>query len=245
MTINIEDQAIIIKVSKFQESSLIIDCFTKEHGLLKGLIKSSKQANELIPMNLVHVNYRNRIETQLGYLKLEVIRNYFSLLGFNRLKLKLANALLSVVSSLLTEGDQHRKLYDEINQFFENLYSHDDILINLKNYALLELIILSEIGYGLDLSQCVVTNSNEDLAYISPKSGCAVSLKASIGYENKLFKMPPFYQNSSVQAKKDEIMNALNINKFFFIKNIYSPDGTHIPFERESLNDYFNQHLVN
>lgn len=232
---HLESQAIVIKTARFQENSLIIDCFSREHGIIKGLVKSRKMAQIAAPGTLVHAVLKARLPSHLGMLSLESIRTYLSLIGFDRLKLRLLNCALILCSTLLSERDAHPNLYDTLLAFLEELTAESDSTHTLKTYALLELEMMKEAGYGLDLSKCVVSNATVGLAYISPKSGCAVSTGAGQPYHDKLFKMPAFYLNNAHPTDSESVTLALKINEFFLRKRIFEPNNMRMIEERCGL----------
>lgn len=232
---HIESQAIVIKTSKFQENSLIVDCFSREHGIIKGLIKSRKMSQIAIPGTLVHVAIKARLQSHLGMMHIESIRTYLSLIGFDRLKLRLLNCSLAICTNLLHERDAHPSLYDALLAFLEELSGESGTIAILKAYTLLELEMMKEAGYGLDLSKCVVSNDTENLVYISPKSGCAVSKGAGLAYHDKLFKMPAFYLNKAHVADIESITHALNLNEFFLHKRIFEPNNMRMIEERRGI----------
>ncbi len=241
----IEGSAIILKASKFQESSIIIECFSRERGVLKGVIKARKTVQAAVPGTLVHLIFKARLDSHLGTLQIEPIRTYLSLVVFDRLRLKLLNCALLMCAAILHERDAHPNLYDALLGFLEALTEESHKTHILKLYALLELKMMEEAGYGLDLSKCVVTNDTTDLAYISPKSGCAVSGKAGKAYHDKLFKMPPFYLDNANRADANQgdrsqtdlelLKNALKLNKFFLHNRIFEPNNMRIIEERYEL----------
>ena len=232
---HIESEAIIIKAFKFQESSLIVDCFTENHGIVRGLIKSKRKIAEIMPISLVYIIHKARLPEQLGYLQIETIRNYLSLLGFSRVKLKIVNCILAILVKILHEGDKHPLLYNELKKFLEVLQNSNSDLDSLKSYALLELRVLAETGYGLDLTKCVVSKTKENLIYISPKSGCAVSAKEGEQYSDKLLKMPEFYLDHTIAGNKNSVRLALEVSQLFLQRCIFEASNSPMPYERMTL----------
>ena len=79
---------------------------------------------------------------------------------------------------------------------------------------------LKSLGFGLDLSKCVVSGSKKELKFVSPKSGCAVSRKSSIGWENKLLVLPEFLDigNASTDISKIDLENGFKLTEYFIRK---------------------------
>ncbi len=236
----ISEHAIIIKATKFQENSLIIDCFSREHGMLRGLLKGRKAFQMATPCALVHIILKSRLEAHLGMMQVESIRNYASLIGFDRLKLRLINCVLMLCRNLLHERDAHPVMYDSLLVFLESLCDESDTVKLLKSYALLELEIMTESGYGLDLTKCVASNDTHNLIYISPKSGCAISENMGKPYHDKLFMMPAFYLDATIPGDYDNVACALQLNEFFLRKRIFDNCNMRMPEERQGLSNLLN-----
>ncbi|MCE2991551.1 MAG: DNA repair protein RecO [Candidatus Jidaibacter sp.] len=236
---HIEGQAIVLKNTKFQESASIVECFTREHGVLKGFIRSGKVSQSINDGALVHIDLKARLETHLGTLKIEMIKNHLAHIGFDRLKLKLLKCILNMSVKLLRERDPHANLYDNMISFLDKLCNEVSVIEILKAYALLEVKFMEEAGYGLDLSKCVVTNVTKDLFYISPKSGCAVSRETGKPYDNKLFKMPQFYlkgrESLIHESDYEAVIEALKLNEFFLWKRVFEPNNLKMPEGRGDL----------
>lgn len=230
-----EDIGIVIELSEFQEKSLIVSCFSKSHGLVRGFIKSKKSVAQVSVGSLVTISYKARLATHLGTLQLELIKNFTNMLAFDRLKLTMLQSAVSIVPKALKDLDAHEILFDRFFLFLEELISTDDVLELCKHYVLLELEVLSSCGYGLDLSRCVVTESPNDLAYISPKSGCAVSKSAGLAYHNKLFKMPSFFIEQGGEININEALESINITGYFLSKRLLKDDRHGLPKIRDEI----------
>ena len=121
------------------------------------------------------------------------IKNYSIIFFDNDIKL---NTLLSICS-LIDLCFPHK--LPQLNLYRKTILLMEDLKLKdwLNKYILWELFLLSEIGFGLDLKQCTISGSTENLIYISPNSGKAVSSSVGNKYHDKLFKLPVFFLNSS------------------------------------------------
>ena len=172
-------EGILLAVSDLGESSTIIEVFTREFGVCKGVVrggKSKKIGPILQPGAQLNVTWRARLESHLGVFKPELIQSRFSLVMSQRDRLAGLNATCSLLRFSLPERDPHPKLYDRTINLLNFLITRSDWPLT---YLRWELMLLEDMGFGLDLTKCAVTNITEDLAYISPKSGCAISKKAA------------------------------------------------------------------
>lgn len=230
-----EDIGIVIELSEFQEKSLIVSCFSKSHGLVRGFIKSKKSVSQVSVGSLVTISYKARLATHLGTIQIELIKNFTNMLAFDRLKLTMLQSAVSIVPKALMDLDAHETLFDKFLMFLEDLINTDDVMQLCKSYVLLELEVLSSCGYGLDLSRCVVTELESDLAYISPKSGCAVSKSAGLEYHNKLFKMPSFFIYDSEEINLNEVLESINITGYFLSKRLLKDDRQGLPKIRDEI----------
>ena len=101
--------------------------------------------------------------------------------------------------------------------------------------------LLSEIGYGLDLSECAVTNNKDNLKYISPSSGRAVTKVGAGNYKDKLFELPEFFLDIERQSQHKDIINAINITEYFLKKRFYEPNNLNFPQSRNRLKEALNK----
>jgi len=101
-------------------------------------------------------------------------------------------------------------------------------------YIFWELFLLSELGYGLDLEKCVVSGKKENLIYISPKSGKAVSKTEGEKYKNNLLYLPKFLINKNVEPTKDSLKQGISLTGFF-INKFLKKNNKKIPFCRKNI----------
>ena len=104
----------------------------------------------------------------------------------------------------------------------------------LNKYILWELFLLSEMGYGLDLKKCAVSGKKENLIYVSPKSGKAVSKKEGEKYKNKLLNLPKFLVNKNVKPSNDSLKQAISLTGFF-IDKFLRKNNKKLPFYRKKI----------
>ena len=105
----------------------------------------------------------------------------------------------------------------------------------IKSYIFWEIDLLSDIGYGLDLTECAVTSEKENLKFVSPSSGRAVTIEGAGSYKDKLFKLPNFLINRSSEYNNEDLENALNLTEHFFRKRFYEPNNLNFPKSRNHL----------
>ncbi|MDA9573573.1 DNA repair protein RecO [Rickettsiales bacterium] len=221
------DEGIIINISNYQDSSAIIKLLTKDHGICCGFIKNakSKKAISLYQIgNLITFEYRNRIDDNLGsFFNVDISKSYLAPLIFEPFKLELVKLPLYIFDKAFLEREEHRLLFLELISFFEEIAS--DNITNyhaVGKYIKFELKILESLGYGIDITCCVVTNNSDNLAFISPKSAKAVSYEIGKPYEKKLLILPNFLTGHlDNNIAKNDLINGLKLTGYFLAKNIF------------------------
>lgn len=236
------DQGIIISLRKHGEYDAIIDVMTREHGRHAGMVKGGmgrRQRGDLQPGNEVDLDWRGRLVTHLGTYRVE-LRNAraASYLNFSE-RLSSLNSVCALLSVTLPEREPYKALYDGLKAFLDALEISDHEVTNWG--ALLvkwELGLLSELGFGLDLSCCAATGVTDDLCYVSPKSGRAVSREAGQPYHDKMLALPAFLVGGGDVTLQD-IRDGLSLSEFFLDRYVLQPHNRKIPRSRLMLRDYF------
>jgi len=215
---NISDQGIIISSKAFQETSAIVTVFTKENGIQSGIanrIKSPKNAHIYLAGNFVDFTWNARLATHMGSVKCELIKAYGAKVMHNKLRLYGMNSILSMIQNTLKPHERYTALFDVLHQYAaQEKFSFLD-------YIKTELFLLQEIGYSLDLSTCASTGSTENLTYVSPKSGKAVSHEAGRPYADMMLKLPEFLHLDKEVSCNLQIQDALNLTGYFFRRHVF------------------------
>ena len=167
--------------------------------------------------NIVEFSWQARLSEHLGIMTIHLLKPITSLFFNSNLTLTIIISLCKTIYLCLPERHKEEILYLKLKSYFEELKYSKNLI---KDYVLFEMLLLAELGYSLDLDQCAANNSRENLIYISPKSGKAVSEEAGKGYENMLFSMPKFFTENVESPSDDELKNALQITGYFIKKFI-------------------------
>ena len=228
----INDEGIIIKKNKYRESSLLISFFSLNHGINSGLVKGvmKKDFGTYEIGNKVYIKSSFRLDEQLWNCRFELIKNnsvnYFD----NQNKLNALLAVCSIIDLSLPKNNPQINIYKKTINLIENLLSKDWAV----KYIFWELFLLSELGYGLDLEKCVVSGKKENLIYVSPKSGKAVSKKEGEKYKNKLLNLPKFLIDKNVKPSNDSLKQAISLTGFF-IDKFLKKNNKKLPFYRKKI----------
>lgn len=171
------------------ENAVIIEVLTVSHGRHAGLVPggaSRKRAAMLQPGARLDLRWRARSEDQLGHFIAEPLRLRSGLLA-DPLGLTGLNAVCSLLVFALAERDPHPQLVQMTETLLDSMEAGVDWA---EDYLRWEMLLLDEMGFGLDLASCAVTGAAEGLAYVSPRSGRAVSREGAGEWADRLLPLP-------------------------------------------------------
>jgi DNA repair protein RecO (recombination protein O) len=209
-----EDQGAILAVRPHGEGSAIIEVFTRSHGRHAGIVRgglSRRRAGQLQPGAQVAVVWRARLESHLGAFAVEPVRSRAAQAMGDRLSLAGLSSVTALLSAALPERDPHPLFYDRTILLLDLL---GQTAVWPLAYLQWELALLEELGFGLDLTACAVTGRAEDLAYVSPRSGRAVSRAAAGAWADRLLPLPPVLRGAG-EAGDAEVAAALGTTGWF------------------------------
>ncbi len=229
-----KDEGYITAIRRYGENSLIINLLTKDHGLVGGFIKgggSSKKLGIYQPGNRISIDAYARIEENMLSFKTELLSPLSVNFMSSSAKLAALSSLCALCMSCLPEKENLEHFYGYIESFF-NLIDEENWL---THYCFFEFYLLEYLGIGLDLSQCAVTGSNKNLAYVSPKSGRAVCRESGQPYANRLYRYPHFIVDKNYFPNREEMADLLKMTGFFLTKNFFQTHGLKFPQNRANL----------
>ena len=228
------DEGYIVNLRKYGEKSVIATVITKNHGLLRGFVRSalSKKSLGIYQLgNHVAIDSYARVEENMPSFKIELISPSAVNFMQNSQKLAALSGLCSLCSSCLPENENIERFYYYIDSFITLI----DQPNWLAHYAFFEFYLLEYLGIGLDLSHCADTGSKENLAYVSPKSGRAICLSSGAPYQDKLFSYPHFIVDKNYTPTNSEVADLLKMTDFFLNKNFFQIHGLKFPQNRVNL----------
>ncbi|MGE0847326.1 MAG: DNA repair protein RecO [Flavobacteriaceae bacterium] len=228
------DTAIILGTRRHGETSAIVELFTREHGRHLGLVRGGR-SRRMQPVlqagNGVDVVWRARLEDHLGLLAVELTASRAADLFAARHRLY-AFQTLAAHLRLYPERDPHPDIHARLERFLD---VGDDLRSLAAELARLELHLLADLGHGLDLSVCAATGASDDLVYVSPKTGRAVSRHAGAAYADRLFALPRFLIDSGAAPEIRDIHAAARLAGYFLDRDLYGPRNLRPAAERDRL----------
>lgn len=217
----IDDEGILLSLKKLVENSIIAVLLLRNHGIVKGVIKrtNNSKGTDLIAGNIFQANWYARLPEHLGSYRLEISEHIQKNILYEQEKIALISYILSLISASLPEHDPCPNFYDDVkiilNRISNQKLTKLDLLAIMIDF---ELLILTASGYRLSLEQCAMGGNQDNLLFISPKTGAAASEIAS-EYADKLFAFPAYFKNKEHNNDYADLNNALNITEHFLIKH--------------------------
>ena len=225
------DSGIILSTRPFGENSRILSLLTPHYGRHAGLIKIPKSRSRLNieAGTFVEATWNARLSEHLGQWALETTAAMGARLLPYRVPLTALSSACHLTEQCLPERHPYPHLYDLLKQLIEDLLHAPDWQISYVNY---ELALLKDLGFGLDLSVCAATGQRDDLIYISPKTGRAVSREAGEPYKAQLLPLPSYWVNEGMVP---DIRTSLIVTGYFLGQHLTERQG--LPVIRQRLED--------
>lgn len=231
------DDAIVLAMRPHGESGAVVSLLTREHGRHAGLVRGAQsKANRgvLLPGNLVSALWRARLAEQLGALKCELVAATAALAMEAAGPLAALTSACALCEAALPERQPHAPLFEALLALLDSLDSQAWPSV----YIHWELALLRGLGFGLDLSVCAA-GGNDQLCFVSPKTGRAVSLSAGEPYRDKLLALPRFLVAGG-EGSAAEIAEGLVLTGFFLDRYVLGPHGQALPPARARLVERIN-----
>jgi DNA repair protein RecO (recombination protein O) len=225
------DEGIVIGVRRHGEASAILELMTREHGRHLGMVRGgfgTRMKPILQTGNSVSANWRARLDEHLGNYTVEALRqrasNFFgaphAIYGVTH---------LAALMRLLPERDPHADLYEVFEGILDRL---ENPVVAAPMVARFELQMLTELGFGLDLEQCASTGATDDLIYVSPKSGRAVSRTAGEPWADRMLRLPDFLLDGEREPAGRDLADGFALTGFFLARHVLEPRGLSLTDER-------------
>lgn len=220
-----QEEAIILGIRRHGETSVIAEVMTKGRGRHLGLVRGGRSRRlqpVLQPGNLVDVTWRARLDEHLGEFRIEPVRQRAAELMEHATSLYGLQSMAALLR-LLPERDPHPHLYEALDIILDHLGEPGSAGALFVRF---ELAVLNDLGFGLDLTECAATGGRDDLAYVSPKSGRAVSRAAGEPWADRMLRLPDFLTGEGASVVTAEgLADAFRLSAYFLHRHVYDPRG--------------------
>jgi len=230
-----EDQAFVLSARAHGEAGAIVEVLTAGHGKWAAHVAggaSRRMKPFLQPGSRVSVSYRARVSEQLGAARLEAMGEGASALFDDSLALAALAAASAVVAAALPEREPHPGVFLAFGALLGAL---TDEAVWPAVFVRFEAGLLADLGFGLDLSRCAVTGDIDDLVWVSPRTGRAVSAAAGEPYRDRLLALPPFLLSAQGRLRPGDIAAGLALSGHFLQAFVFAPLNRPLPPARLRL----------
>jgi DNA repair protein RecO (recombination protein O) len=236
------DEGVILSVKPHGETAAVAEIFTRAHGRHLGLVhggRSRKLRPVLQTGNHVDAVWKARLSEHLGHVGVELRKGYAAQAMEDPLALTGLSSLCAL-ARLLPERDPHPSLF-EVTLFVLGFLDEPHVWPALM--VRWEMALLDELGFGLDLASCAATGAKDDLVYVSPKSGRAVSAAAGAPYKERLLVLPAFLAKGGGQGGRNgpatdvDVAAGLALTGHFLETRVLAPREQTLPEARLRLQD--------
>jgi DNA repair protein RecO (recombination protein O) len=234
------DHGVILSARPFGEDGLLVKAITREHGLHAGLARwsSRKRRDGFVLQTGVEADlvWRARIADQLGSWTIEPVRDHSSFWLEDRRRLAAISSAAAVIEAALAE----RETQPGVAAATEALLAAISLDAWPALYVRWEIGVLAELGFALDLEKCAATGETTNLAYVSPRTGRAVSSDAGAPYKERMLALPNFLIGGS-SITDQEVAAGLKLTAHFLARDVLGSLNRDIPLARRRLQNLFSE----
>jgi DNA repair protein RecO (recombination protein O) len=229
------DEGIVLGVKRHGEASAILELMTREHGRHLGLVRGGT-GRAMRPVlqtgNLVNAVWRARLDQHLGLYVIEGLNlRVGALLSQSHAVYGVTH--LAALCRLLPERDPHPTIVPMVETVLDHI---GDATVAGALMVQFEMHILNELGFGLELDSCASTGTQEDLVYVSPRSGRAVSRTAGEPWRDKLLRLPAFLSEvETTEPSLQDVADGFAVTGYFLLQRVLEPRGEAFAEARDSF----------
>src|SRR6478609_10972750 len=228
--------AIVLDARPYGEGDAIATVMTVEHGAHRGLARGGGARGRTAiwqPGNLVQVRWVARLSEQLGSFSAELVHPAAALAMDDALALAMLSSACAVAEGALPEREAHPRVFEGLLHLIAHLSQGEEVLSDLIRW---ETLLLADLGYGLDLASCAVTGETAGLAFVSPKTGRAVSTAGAGVWTSRLLRLPSFLVGGNEAAPADW-RDGLRLTGHFLARDAFGLHHRPLPAARRMLYD--------
>lgn len=235
-----QDEGFVLSVARFGDTDAIIEVLTREHGRHLGLVKggtSKSRRAELQPGNRLAVAWKARLSEQLGRFEAEMLRPHASMALDSAPSLAGLTAAAAMAAVCLPERERHAAVFEGFAVLIDALTGPDPY-VAAALYVRWESGLLQDLGFGLDLARCAVTGATEDLAFVSPRTGRAVTRASGAPYRERLLRLPAFLLGSQGGfPDRLDLADGFRLTGHFLVQSVLEPHKRSMPAARTHFAD--------
>lgn len=224
------DQGIVLTRRHHGEAAVVVTLLTREHGRHAGLVRGGggKRGSALYQAgNLLSAHWRARLPEHLGTFTTEMVQSFAARAMDDPLRLAGITAACALLETALAEREPHAALFEATLDLLRALDGAAGIAAWGAAYVCWECQCLAEMGFGLDLKSCAATGVTEGLAYVSPRTGRAVSREAGADYAERLLVLPGFLGGATPTVP--DVIAGLRLTGHFLERHVLAPQDRRMP----------------
>lgn len=228
--------AIVVSLRPHGEVGAVVRMMTRDHGLQAAYIRGARGRRMrpvLVPGNLIEASLSARTEGQLAQATAELAHSRAPLLG-EALPAAAIDWACALTATVLPEGQPYARLYDALDGLLGAIEAAPAASKWGAALVRFELLLLAELGFGLQLDRCAVSGGDHDLIAVSPRSGQAVGAQAAAPYLGKLLPLPDFVRKGG-QAEWPDIIAGLALSGHFLMRDLITDRAAPVAAARERL----------
>lgn len=229
--------AIVLDVRPHGEGNAVASVLTEAQGVHRGLARGGTARARIAvwqPGNLVQARWVARLADQLGSFSAELVHPAAALAMDDPLQLAVLGACCAVASGALPEREAHPRAFHGLMRLIAGLSEPGPMLAEVVRW---ETALLADLGYGLNLSACAVTGATEGLAYVSPRTGRAVTAEAAGVWRERLLALPGFLLNPAEDGSPADWVAGLRLTGHFLARDAFGVRHKPLPPARRMLYD--------
>jgi DNA repair protein RecO (recombination protein O) len=229
------DEGIVLAVRRLGETSAVLSLLTLDYGRHSGLVRggSGRRTRGILqPGNRISARWRARLPDHLGTISCEPRQILAPAILADRHRLAAIAAVCAVAETALPEREPVPAIYQSMADLFASIESDSEWP---AHYVRWEVGLLAELGFALDLRCCALTETMADLAFVSPRSGRAVSAAAGVPWRDRLLRLPAFLIGDAALAGPDAIADGLALTGHFLLRHVYAEQCRALPAARARL----------
>ena len=232
-----QDQGFVLAARRHGESDAILTLLTREHGRHLGIVKggSGRRHRAVVEIgNRITADWHARLSEHLGRFQVELSAPHAAMVLSDPMRLAALSSACATLDAALPEREPHADVFDDFAELAGALSDQKESWP--ADFVRWEARLLTTLGFGLDLSHCAVTGETEGLAYVSPKTGRAVSAEAGAPYADRLLKQPSFLVVGGAAGVEDVLLG-LELTGYFIERHVFWPHNRPLPPARDRFLD--------